>query len=578
MIITCSQCKTSFNLNEKILKLSGSKVRCSKCKNVFIAYPPEPIEEPEQPLQEESQTAGFDVDTSAEDDLEKIKENDAPPDDLDFSEDDIFFETEKNAPVGLDAGDLDFSLKIDSDEAENEMVAADGLDELSELELPDSDDLFESDSDNFDDLDFSLDLEEDGDKQDDDIVDDSGDIDLSELEKILDLDGMPDTKEPDPETGTGEFDLEPEGTTGAVVDTGEQAEISAEELDLSDIEKMLDIDETETVADDEPEDEELEFDLDLESDQIVGSLESDIEFEPDDLDLSDLGDVLEEDQASEPVDEMDDADLDLDFSLEEDDADTGEISDMEVSGITEANGRSQPDFEMEGREESADLAAMAEKEAELVKTFEMGMPERNAGAEEVEIIQEVEDDDERDNGLPTVPVKKGVSLPLVILLILALLAGGVYFVHIYTDIKIPYISKMDTPEVQDSGGLKMITSGITSRFVENEHAGRFFVITGKIKNGYPDARSFIKIKGRLYSKGKNLEKAQAVFCGNLLTNTELVQLDVEAIKKRLSNRLGDNRSNFEVAPGKILPFMVVFTELPEDLEEYTIEVIGSMAE
>ena len=124
----------------------------------------------------------------------------------------------------------------------------------------------------------------------------------------------------------------------------------------------------------------------------------------------------------------------------------------------------------------------------------------------------------------------------------------------------------------------MITSGITSRFVENEHLGRFFVITGKIKNGYPEPRSFIEIKGKLYSKGKNLEKAQAVFCGNLLTNTELIKLDVEAIKKRLSNRLGDNRSNFEVAPGKILPFMVVFTELPEDLEEYTIEVIGSMAE
>ncbi|MBW2298056.1 MAG: zinc-ribbon domain-containing protein, partial [Deltaproteobacteria bacterium] len=31
MIITCEECSTSFNLDEKFLKPSGSKVRCSKC-------------------------------------------------------------------------------------------------------------------------------------------------------------------------------------------------------------------------------------------------------------------------------------------------------------------------------------------------------------------------------------------------------------------------------------------------------------------------------------------------------------------------------------------------------------------
>ena len=36
-----------------------------------------------------------------------------------------------------------------------------------------------------------------------------------------------------------------------------------------------------------------------------------------------------------------------------------------------------------------------------------------------------------------------------ILLILALLGGGVYYVYTYTDIEIPFLSELKTPAVQD---------------------------------------------------------------------------------------------------------------------------------
>ncbi|PIE70561.1 MAG: hypothetical protein CSA22_07405 [Deltaproteobacteria bacterium] len=44
MIITCQECQTSFSLDDSLIKPSGSKVRCSVCKNIFLAYP-----EPETP-------------------------------------------------------------------------------------------------------------------------------------------------------------------------------------------------------------------------------------------------------------------------------------------------------------------------------------------------------------------------------------------------------------------------------------------------------------------------------------------------------------------------------------------------
>ncbi|MGD9018594.1 MAG: zinc-ribbon domain-containing protein, partial [Desulfobacterales bacterium] len=40
MILTCQNCSTSFRLDESILKPSGSKVRCSRCKHIWRARPP----------------------------------------------------------------------------------------------------------------------------------------------------------------------------------------------------------------------------------------------------------------------------------------------------------------------------------------------------------------------------------------------------------------------------------------------------------------------------------------------------------------------------------------------------------
>ena len=41
MILTCQKCSTSFRLDETLLKATGSKVRCSLCQTIWVAYPPE---------------------------------------------------------------------------------------------------------------------------------------------------------------------------------------------------------------------------------------------------------------------------------------------------------------------------------------------------------------------------------------------------------------------------------------------------------------------------------------------------------------------------------------------------------
>ena len=40
MIVPCNSCKSTFQLDSRLVKSTGNKVRCSKCQEVFRVYPP----------------------------------------------------------------------------------------------------------------------------------------------------------------------------------------------------------------------------------------------------------------------------------------------------------------------------------------------------------------------------------------------------------------------------------------------------------------------------------------------------------------------------------------------------------
>ncbi|MDO8943057.1 MAG: zinc-ribbon domain-containing protein, partial [Desulfobacterales bacterium] len=50
MIVHCEGCESGFHVDEHLIKPTGSKLRCSKCRHVFMAYPPAPADEAEEPL------------------------------------------------------------------------------------------------------------------------------------------------------------------------------------------------------------------------------------------------------------------------------------------------------------------------------------------------------------------------------------------------------------------------------------------------------------------------------------------------------------------------------------------------
>ncbi len=114
MIITCKECNSSFNVDDSLIKETGSKVRCSKCENIFVAYP----HAPEDDLLLNSDEQLLDSDGSSE------------LDDFDSSLDDFFSENESFETTALqkDADDeLGLGLGLDPQIDEKEGTPAPAL-------------------------------------------------------------------------------------------------------------------------------------------------------------------------------------------------------------------------------------------------------------------------------------------------------------------------------------------------------------------------------------------------------------------------------------------------------------------
>jgi pilus assembly protein FimV len=524
MIITCKECNARFNLDENLLKPTGSKVRCSKCNAVFTAYPPKISEETKAPI-ETTPEIEDQPDVTA---LETEKKETAGEDELDFSDMEKLLDEEKAPGVegATDDGTEDLELDLDLDMLSGIETVKKGLEAGVE--------------------------QKEGDE-----------LDLSDLENLLDTEESVQESVGDDIVGDLKLEADSEADTAAKMAPASHGLEELDELDLSDLEEILDLEEPMAKDESVPEDMELELDMETEP-ELEQAAASDEDEDLETVDLSEIEKMLEVEETEEkeePEEKVRALELEMDEALSELPL-TEDSSSVEVYELDEAE------------ETSDEPEAVEAAEDERVKPeFEF-----EKGVDEDLIEDEIADVTPAAAGIAPARERR-VSKPLVVLLILVLLAGGSYGAYVlldYMHIQIPFVSDYFKPKVSDlKGNLKIDTLDINSKFILNVKAGKLFVITGKVKNGYPDNRRFISVTGKLFTKGKKLAKTETAFCGNVLSDIELSNMEFEAIKKRLSNRFGDNKSNMQVEPGKELPFMIVFSNLPDSLEEFAIEAAGS---
>ncbi len=110
---------------------------------------------------------------------------------------------------------------------------------------------------------------------------------------------------------------------------------------------------------------------------------------------------------------------------------------------------------------------------------------------------------------------------------------------------------------------------VTGRFITNSTAGTLFVITGKINNITADSISHIEVKGALITKGNIEAMSQTSFCGNIITENALRGNDIADLTNQTMVK-----TNIDVKPDETVPFMIIFSNLPESLKNFTVKVSG----
>lgn len=501
------------------------------------------------------------------------------PGESDALTDDDPFSAEEDMTISLDTGDD----LLEDDDGMDELESTDELD-LSGLE----DDFLVEDSAGQgdasgletaeDDFSLDLDLEEDQGVEPTLAVDDQdiSELDISDVDDVMEIE--------DDVEAVNELDIEPV-TDDSGDDLGLDLNLSDDQDSGMDGVEELDFSEVNDISEADPAGE-FDLDLDLTSEDLVEepaqgtALDDTGEFA-----LSDLETMIEGDgEAAAPGDdtELDTAeaselDLVVDFndSLESEAGDDlSEPEDVELEFAVDDD--SSLDFDdIEAVEEEP----MAEEVDEFEDTFDMGTLGEDSEDVDVEDIEEVYDVE--DSG---VVVTKKRSFIKSFAVFLILVGGGGFAVHKYywNDIKpmvanIPYVGGFLKPEVKDDGNLNIaiIERTVDGVYVENTKSGTLFVIKGQIKNNYDHPRNFITITGRIIAKDRTKFKTKTVYAGNVLNEADLARLDETTINKRLRNRFGDNRSNMRIQKGKTIPFMIVFSQLPSDLDEMTVQVASS---
>ena len=508
----------------------------------------------------------------------------------------------------LDLSDLEDLVDSD-EELELEDMAVEASDD-ADLDLSDLDNVIDTEEESASEaLDFDLEEEPGADEpvlESAEDIDGADELDLSELDGIMEEDetAAADLSDEDLEL---DFEVDADATEKT---PAEPAEIS-EELEMSDLEQMLASDETPASASEE----DLELDLDLDGTDEA-SLFAEEKKGADDAEFLDIEKMLEESEDTAPAAQRAEKPVELDLEAVLDEAAKSAEPELELDldmgddmlGTESAlaaseSGEADLDFKLLDSDEEtlqfgATQASATVIEEDLLASSGPAASTDDfatddfAGASDFGGQTEVMESMGADIGTAVRRRKSRKPLLAVFALLLLCLIGYVvtqnlgikipyvsdFKIPYLSDVKIPYLSGLLKTEDQDMvGNLKITPLGatITHKFIQNNAAGDIFVIQGQVRNEYDHPRSYIKITAKLYDKNKALAKTVTVYCGNVLSDSDLANMDMAAINKHLQNRFGDNRSNIKINSGKTVPFFVVFNRLPADLDEYTVEVAGS---
>ncbi|GFE59194.1 DUF3426 domain-containing protein [Geobacter sp. AOG1] len=601
MIVQCDHCNTRFKLDDAKVKPGGVKVRCSKCKEIFLVKRDEPVEEPaadsmlaggvsasapsslqqqdvsstpasEAPSGAEQASAG---DLSSEgfafpgeepSSFDQSFTDQAPPStetsatSMDFDEFSLSEESAApkaefapSADEGPDFGEVAFDQQVPEEvSAAQQMASGDfefGETPFSEEPaVPHGGPATESASDS---IDFS-------------------EFDFSSEEPAY----SPTPPEPEP-SSTSDFDFafaadEPSPTAG-----GMTPPLQEEDLSGGIAEDSFSFGTGAEQAVPEPS---LEgFPASFDEDSALEQGAADKELQPAANDFSDAFGSPEESELTSPPAQ------DQLFSFESDVPEVGE-----PAGATKKAAEMEPldfgDIDFGGHAEKSPPPKREGVSWEMpvaATAVAAGAAVVAAGALHAKGGVPAADED-----LPPLSIasrRKGssiVSIVLIAIVVLMVVAIAGLGFYVYQEgpvalkkVGLGFMADWFGMESKEAGAIAIRNT--SASFVMNKEAGELFVITGEALNAYKKPRASIQVKVAVFGNKGEVLVQRTAYCGNPLTKEQLATLPMAKIEAAMNNQFGDSLANLGVEPGKSIPFVAVFKDLPKNAGEFGVEVVNS---
>jgi predicted Zn finger-like uncharacterized protein len=125
------------------------------------------------------------------------------------------------------------------------------------------------------------------------------------------------------------------------------------------------------------------------------------------------------------------------------------------------------------------------------------------------------------------------------------------------------------------GAKKIRLQEVKGYFRDHSPEGRFFVVEGKVVNGYNDHRDAIRLRGNLKNAAQQVVATREGEAGWRLNPEELETLSFPEINALAAGQSPRYSSKIRLAPAAAAPFMLIFAPSSQPLAEFSVEVVGS---
>jgi predicted Zn finger-like uncharacterized protein len=117
-------------------------------------------------------------------------------------------------------------------------------------------------------------------------------------------------------------------------------------------------------------------------------------------------------------------------------------------------------------------------------------------------------------------------------------------------------------------------NNVRSYYRDNKHVGRMLIVQGEVLNTSDHSLVRVLVMGRVYDIRNNPVRQATIYAGPVFTLEQLRSLTLQEMQSFLSQPQDSRGSLYELPAKGTLPFMIVLANLPDNIADYTADVVG----